>query len=356
MARIKIALAGVGNCASSLVQSLHHYATTQSSTQNAGLAHPLLGSYTAGDIEVVAAFDIDRRKVGQDLSKAIFAEPNQAPRFAQVPATKVVVQRAPTLDGITPELRELVQESDAKPVDIAATLKKTGARTLVGLLPGGAAKATQYYAEECLKAEVAYINTAPVILASDAQWAQRFKEAKTVVVGDDLMSQLGSTALHRALVDFLVKRGVHIVSTYQLDVGGGTESLDGIARAREQKRQIKSESVATEIPYEVPVTAGSTDYVYFLENRRESFFYLRGRYVGNAELALDIRFTSMDAPNSTSILLDIIRAVQIGIDRGFAGPIDEICAYGFKRPPRPIPLALSEVVFDYFIKSTRPAP
>jgi myo-inositol-1-phosphate synthase len=294
--------------------------------------------------------------VGQDLSKAVFAAPNQAPRFAQLPTTKVVVQRAPTLDGITPELRELVQESDAKPVNVATALKRTGARILVGLLPGGAAKATQYYAEECLKAGVAFINTAPVILASDAEWAHRFKEAKTIVVGDDLMSQLGSTALHRALVDFLVKRGVHVVSTYQLDVGGGTESLDGIARAREQKRQIKSESVATEIPYEAPVTAGSTDYVHFLENRRESFFYLRGRYVGNAEITLDIRFTSMDAPNSTSILLDIIRSVQIGIDRGFVGPIDEICAYGFKRPPRPVPLALSEVVFDYFIKSTRPAP
>jgi myo-inositol-1-phosphate synthase len=305
---------------------------------------------------VVAAFDIDRRKVGQDLSKAVFAAPNQAPRFAQLPTTKVVVQRAPTLDGITPELRELVEESDVKPVDVATALKRTGARILVGLLPGGAAKATQYYAEECLKAGVAFINTAPVILASDAEWAHRFKEAKTIVVGDDLMSQLGSTALHRALVDFLVKRGVHVVSTYQLDVGGGTESLDGIARAREQKRQIKSESVATEIPYEAPVTAGSTDYVHFLENRRESFFYLRGRYVGNAEITLDIRFTSMDAPNSTSILLDIIRSVQIGIDRGFVGPIDEICAYGFKRPPRPVPLALSEVVFDYFIKSTRPAP
>jgi myo-inositol-1-phosphate synthase len=356
VARIKIALAGIGNCASSLVQSLYHYATTQSSTENAGLAHPLLGSYTAGDIEVVAAFDIDRRKVDQDLGKAIFAEPNQAPRFAQVPVTKVDVRRAPTLDGITPELRELVHESDAKPVDIAATLKKTGARILVGLLPGGAAEATRYYAQECLKAGVAYINTAPVLLASEVQWAQRFKDAKIIVVGDDLMSQLGSTALHRALIDFLVKRGVHVMSTYQLDVGGGTESLDGIARAREHKRQIKSESVATEIPYEAPVTAGSTDYVHFLENRRESFFNLRGRYVGNAELTLDIRLTSMDAPNSTSILLDIIRAVQIGIDRGFAGPIDEICAYGFKRPPHPIPLTLSEVVFDYFIRSTRPAP
>jgi len=355
MGNIKIALAGVGNCASSLVQAIYHYGKSGKSNDNTGVAHPLLGSYTVGDIDIVAAFDVDRRKVGRDLAQAIFAEPNNAPRFAQVPETGVIVQRGPTLDGITSELRSLVQESEAELVDVAEVLRKSGAKILVGLLPGGASKATYFYAEECLKAGVAYINTAPVFLASDPKWAQRFQQAGVPVVGDDLMSQLGSTALHRALLDFLVKRGVYVMESYQLDVGGGTESMDALYRARDQKRNVKSTCVAAEVPYQVPVTAGSTDYVSFLGNRRESYFWLRGRYIGGAELTLDIRFTSMDAPNSTSILLDIIRAVQIGLDRGFAGPIEEICAYGFKRPPRPMPLALSEVIFDYFVRSTRPA-
>lgn len=354
MAKIPIALAGIGNCASSLVQALHHFGNQKESDEYAGLAHPLIGEYKISDIKIVAAFDVDKRKVGQDLSQAIFAEPNNAYQFASVPKTGVTVQRGPTKDGITPETRELIDESNDSPVDVAKVLKESDANLLVGLLPGGAKDATFFYAEEALKAGIAYVNTSPVILASNMEWAQRFHEAKTPLVGDDLMSQLGATALHRALLDFLVKRGVRIVESYQLDVGGGTESLDALHRARDQKRSMKTKIVSTEVPYDVPVTAGSTDYVYFLENRRESYFYLRGRYVGDAELKIDMRLVSQDAPNSTSILLDVIRGVQIGIDRGFAGPIDAVCSYGFKAPPRPYPLEISEAIFDRFIRSTRP--
>ena len=319
-----------------------------------GLANPILGAYAVSDIEVVAAFDIDSRKVGQDVSKAIFAKPNNAPIFAKVPLMKVIVQRGPTLDGIAPEVREIVKESDAKPLNVASVLQESGAAMLLGLLPGGAVEASQFYAEEALKAGVAYVNSAPVPLASDFDWAKRFREAKVPIVGDDLMSQLGATALHRALLDFLVNRGVHIDESYQLDVGGGTESMDSLHRARDQKRAMKTQSVSTEVPYDVPVTAGSSDYVYFMENRRESYFYLKGRYIGDTELKIDLRLISMDAPNSTSILLDVIRGVQIGLDRGFVGPIDAICSYGFKTPPRPYPLTLSESIFDQFIRSTRP--
>ncbi len=352
MAKIKIALAGVGNCASSLVQALHHYRTTGSSTENAGLAHPVLGTYSLDDIEVVAAFDVDGRKVGKDLSQAIFAEPNNAPQFAKVPTSKIIVKRGPTKDGITPELRELIKESDAKPIDVAAALKESGAAILIGLLPGGAKEATYFYAKECLKARVAYINTSPVYLASEKQWADQFKEAKIPLVGDDLMSQLGATALHRALLDFLIKRGVHVVESYQLDVGGGTESLDALHRARDQKREMKTKIVSTEVPYEVPVTAGSSDYVYFLKNRRESYFYLVGNYIGNAELRIDLRLVSMDAPNSTSILLDVIRGVQVALNRGLTGPINAVCAYGFKSPPELYPLEICEALFSHFIQSS----
>lgn len=354
MGKIKIAIAGVGNCASSLVQALHHFGNPEKVKESPGLAHPMLGDYSVADVKIVAAFDIDSRKIGKDLNQAIYAEPNNSPKFTEVPSTKVTVQRGPTLDGITPELRELVKESDAKPVDVARVLKESGAQILVGLLPSGAEKATRFYAEEGLKAGCAYVNTSPVPLASDLDWAQRFRKENLALVGDDLMSQLGATALHRALLDFLVKRGVKIAESYQLDVGGGTESLESLHRARDQKRAMKTSIVSTEIPYEVPVTAGSTDYVYFLGNRRESYFYLKGRYIGDTDLTIDLRLVSMDGPNSTSILLDVIRALQIGIDRGFTGPIDAICSYGFKAPPRPYPLSLSEAIFEHYIRSTRP--
>ncbi len=354
MGKIKIALAGVGNCASSLVQAIHHYGNPQKAKESAGLAHPMLGNYAVSDIKIVTAFDIDQRKIGKDLSKAIFAQPNNAPQFADVPSMNVIVQRGPSLDGITSELRELVKESKAKPIDVSATLSKNKVNVLVGLLPSGASEATYHYAEAALKAGCAFVNTSPVLLASDRKWAQRFSDAKIPVVGDDLMSQLGATALHRALLDFLVKRGVRIQESYQLDVGGGTESLESLYRARDQKRSMKSKIVSTEIPYEVPVTAGSTDYVYFLGNRRESYFYLRGKYIGDADFKIDLRLVSQDAPNSTSILLDVIRGVQIGVDRGFCGPIDAVCSYGFKAPPRPYPLSVSETIFEHYIRSTRP--
>ncbi|MFX1575697.1 MAG: inositol-3-phosphate synthase [Promethearchaeota archaeon] len=354
MSKIKIAIAGVGNCASSLVQALQHYGHPDTAEESAGLAHPMLGNYTVSDIEIVSAFDVDQRKVGKDLSKAIFASPNNAPTFAKVPAMKIPVQRGPTLDGITSELRELVKESEAKPVDITTALKESKVDILLGLLPSGASKATYHYATAALNAGCAYINTSPVLLASDREWANRFLKAKMPVVGDDLMSQLGATALHRALLDFLVKRGVRIQESYQLDVGGGTESLESLHRARDQKRSLKTNIVSTEVPYAVPVTAGSTDYVYFLGNRRESYFYLRGKYIGDADFKIDLRLVSQDAPNSTSILLDVIRGVQIGLDRGFTGPIDAVCSYGFKAPPRPYPLSVSETIFEHFIRSTRP--
>ncbi len=354
MGKIKIALAGVGNCASSLVQALHHYGTPSKATDSAGLAHPMIGNYTVSDIEVVAAFDVDKRKVGKDLSQAIFAEPNNAPKFTDIPDMKILTQRGPTLDGLTPEVRELVEESNSKPVDITATLKESGAKILVGLLPSGATETTFFYAEQALNAGCGYVNTSPVFLANDQEWVERFRKAKLTLAGDDLMSQIGATALHRALLDFLVKRGVRIMESYQLDVGGGTESLESLYRARDRKRSMKTKIVSTEVPYEVPVTAGSTDYVYFLGNRRESYFYLRGQYIGNADFKIDLRLVSQDAPNSTSILLDVIRAMQIGIDRGFAGPIDAVCSYGFKAPPRPYPLSLSETIFEHFIRSTRP--
>ncbi|MFX1582343.1 MAG: inositol-3-phosphate synthase [Promethearchaeota archaeon] len=354
MGKIKIALAGIGNCASSLVQAIYHYGNPTKATESAGLAHPMIGNYAVSDIEIVAAFDVHQDKVGKDLSEAIFAHPNNAPKFTEVQTKNVVVQRGPTLDGITPELSELVKESTAKPVDIPGVLKESGAHILVGLLPSGASEATYHYAGAALQAKCAYINTSPVMLASDRKWAQRFHEETLSIVGDDLMSQVGATALHRALLDFLVKRGVHIKESYQLDVGGATESLESLTRARDQKRSMKTNIVSKEVPYEVPITAGSTDYVYFLGNRRESYFYLRGQYIGNADFKIDLRLISEDAPNSTSILLDIIRGVQIGIDRGFTGPIDAVCSYGFKAPPHPYPLSLSETIFEHFIRSTRP--
>ncbi len=354
MGKIKIALAGIGNCACSLVQALHHYGHPSKAAESAGLAHPMIGNYAVSDIEVVAAFDVVQEKVEKDLSDAIFVQPNNAPKFTDLPTSKIIVQRGPTLDGLTSNLEELVTESNTKPVDIAHALNESKARILVGLLPSGASEAVYHYASAAMDSGCAYINTSPVMLASDRNWAQRFNDTQLPVVGDDLMSQIGATALHRALLDFLVKRGVRIQESYALDVGGGTESLESLTRARDQKRSLKTNIVSKEVPYQVPITAGSTDYVYFLGNRRESYFYLRGQYIGDADFKIDLRLVSEDAPNSTSILLDVIRGVQIGIDRGFTGPIDAVCSYGFKAPPRPYPLSLSETIFEHFIRSTRP--
>jgi myo-inositol-1-phosphate synthase len=348
MPKIKVALAGVGNCASAFIQGLRYYSMF---TENpAGLRNPKLGGFTPSDIQVVAAFDVDKRKVGKDLAEAIFSPPNNAPRVTDIPATTVTVQKAPTLDGIGKSAENIIQPSSQPDANVSEALRKADAEILVNLLPSGAANASRYYAEQALTANCAFINATPTYIASDAAWAKKFETAKLPLAGDDLIDQVGSTTLHKTLLKLLSNSGVKITETYQLDVGGGTESLDTLDRTRETKRTIKTQSVASALPYKAEIVAGSTDYVDFLQNKRDSYFWISGTYFCNAPMQIDLKFSTVDAPNAGSVLFDVVRATKIALNKKQAGALIPLCAYAFKRPPQMMPLETAEEKFTTFIK------
>ena len=353
MPKIRVALAGVGNCASSLVQGVSHYATAEKEEQALGLRHLFLSGYHPRDIEFVSAFDIEARKVGKDLSNAIFSKPNNTFKIAPVPKLDVHVLKGPVLDGVGPLVRKVVKESTQPEADVARELKRSRAEILVNLLPSGAVKATEWYAEQALKAGCAFVNVTPVFIASNTVWAERFEKANLPLVGDDLADQVGSTAVHKTLLKLLSEQGVRINETYQLDVGGGTESLDTLDRTRELKRVVKTQSVESVLPYKASVVAGSTDYVDFLENRRDSFFWIKGFYFGKVPMLLDLRLSTVDAPNVGSVLFDVIRAVKSALDRGIGGVLTSVSAYAFKHPLEPAALEIAERWFDEFILRKR---
>ncbi len=353
MPKIKVALAGVGNCASAFIQGLRYYSMF---TENqVGLRNPKLGGFTPSDIQVVAAFDIDNRKVGKDLSEAIFAPPNNAPRIIDMPATGVTVKKAPTLDGVGKSVQSIIQPSSQPDANAAEALRAAGAEILVNLLPSGAANASRYYAGQALAANCAFINATPTYIASDAAWARKFETAHLPLAGDDLVDQVGSTALHKTLLKLLSDNGVKITETYQLDVGGGTESMETLDRTREAKRTIKTQSVASALPYKAEIVAGSTDYVDFLQNKRDSYFWISGTYFCNAPMQIDLKFSTVDAPNAGSVLFDVVRATKIALNKKLNGALVPLCAYAFKRPPQMMPLETAEKAFTAFIKENTSA-
>ena len=349
MPKTKIALIGVGNCASALIQGLQYYGKFEKKEEFVGLRNPTLGGLTPKDIQVVAAFDIDDRKVGKDLSEAIFAKPNNAPKVADVPKTGIVVQKGPLLDGVGKSAETVVQVSKLVDCDVAKILKQSGAEIVINLIPSGAAKASNWYAEQALNAGCGFVNATPNSIASDQSWAKRFAAAGLPLVGDDLVDQVGSTALHKTLLQLLSQSGVKITETYQLDVGGGTESMDTMERSRDTKRKIKTQAVASSLPYKTEVVAGSTDFVDFLQNKRDSYFWIRGTYFCDAPMQIDLKFCTVDAPNAGSVLFDILRAMKLALNKKQKGAIEAICAYGFKRPPQMLPLAAAEEAFKCFV-------
>ena len=346
MPKTKVALIGVGNCASALIQGLQYYGKTE---KKEGLRNPILGGLTPDDIQVVAAFDIDERKVGKDLSEAIFAAPNNTPKVANIPKTGVTVHKGPLLDGVGESTRTVVQISKAADSDVAKLLMQSGAEIVLNLLPSGAAKASEFYAEQAVAAKCGFVNATPNFIASDSKWAEKFASAGLPLVGDDLVDQVGSTALHRTLLQLLAVNGVKITETYQLDVGGGTESMDTMDRTRDAKRAIKTESVASTLPYKTEVVAGSTDYVDFLQNKRDSYFWISGTYFCNAPMKIDLKFSTVDAPNAGSVLFDVVRAVKLALNKKLKGAVEEVCAYGFKHPPQILGLEAAEEVFKKFV-------
>ncbi|MEM3725326.1 MAG: inositol-3-phosphate synthase [Candidatus Bathyarchaeia archaeon] len=349
MPKINVALVGVGNCASALVQGLRYYGKFEREEESVGLRNLYLGGFHPREIKIVAAFDIDNRKVGKDLAEAIFAAPNNAPKIVDVPPTNVTVHKGPVMDGVGEYTRNLIQMSDASEANVAKVLKEADAEIVVNLLPSGAVKASQWYAEQALLAGCAFVNATPAFIASYAAWGKRFDQARLPLVGDDLIDQVGATTLHKTLLKLLSMHGVRITETYQLDVGGGTESLDTLDRTRSIKRNIKTKSVETALPYKAEVVAGSTDYVDFLQNRRDSYFWIRGVYFCNTPMQIDLKLSTVDAPNAGSVLLDVIRAVKIALNRKLAGVVLPICAYAFKHPPQLVPLEVAEKMFAEFV-------
>ena len=348
MPKVKVALIGVGNCASAFIQGLHYYGKLEKTEDSTGLRNPEIGGLAPKDIQVVAAFDVDERKVGKDLAEAIFAKPNNAPRIAVVSSTGVVINKGSLLDGVGDSTKNIVNVSKAPDSNVVKVLKGNGAEIVINLLPSGAAEASRWYAEQALKAGCGFVNTTPNFIASDPKSAKRFSDAGLPLVGDDLVDQIGSTTLHKTLLRLLSMSGVKINETYQLDVGGGTESLDTMDRTRDAKRLIKTESVASSLPYKAEVVAGSTDYVDFLQNKRDSYFWISGVYFGNAPMQIDLKFSTVDAPNAGSVLFDVVRAVKLALSKKQKGAVNAVCAYGFKHPPKMLPLEVAEAEFKKF--------
>jgi myo-inositol-1-phosphate synthase len=348
LAKIRVGLIGVGNCASAIVQGVYYYSSTGKEGYK-GLKYPNIGGFHPEDVEFVCAFDVAKGKVGKDLSEAIFAPPNNSPKIAEVPRLGVEVLKGPVMDGLNEYARKIIEVDSSKDVDVAEKLEESGVEIVINLLPGGAQKASLWYAEESLKAGCAFINATPTIIASDPAWDIRFHKAGLPIVGDDLMDQVGATFMHKTVLEALAKRGVSISETYQLDVGGGMESAD-IERVWGTKRMIKTKTVESTLPYKASVVAGSTDFVEFLGNRRDSYIWVSGTYFGGASFEMEIRLNTLDAPNAGSILLDVIRSVKIALNRGDAGHILPISAYAFKHPSKILPLQETEKLFEEYIK------
>lgn len=351
MPKIKVAIAGVGNFGSSLVQGINFY--KQEDNEGLGLIYENIGQYTVDDIEIVAAFDVLKSKVGKDLSEAIFAEPNNVIKIIDLEKTGIIVQKGNILDGISEKMQDLLEIDTSKEADVIKVLKDSQAEILVVMIPSGAPEATKFYADCALKAGCAFINTTPTDIVWDPEFVNKFKGAGLPVAGDDLMNQIGSTILHRNILQILTERGVNVKESYCLDVGGGNESLNALERARMIKRKYKTEAVKSELPFEFPLVAGSTDYVDFLENTRDSYFWILGTIFGKAPIKIDIRLSTVDSPNGFAILVDIIRGIKIALDRKVSGPVESISAYGFKNPPKRANIEESCIWLEDFIAGRR---
>ncbi|MCE8425151.1 MAG: inositol-3-phosphate synthase [Candidatus Methanoperedens sp.] len=336
MAKIRIAIAGVGNCASSLIQGLEYYNNIKASDELVpGLMHNSLGEYLISDIKPVAAFDVDRRKVGTDLSQAIFSEPNCTKKFADVPEMDVEVMKGNVLDGVAPHMTDFFQvDEKQKPVDVASVLKRSKADVLINYLPVGSEEAVKWYASRALEAGCAFINCIPVFIASNKEWADKFKKAKLPIIGDDIKSLVGATIVHRALIQTIVERGARIDSTYQLNIGGNTDFRNMTDQGRLKSKKIsKTESVASQIPYDAYVYAGPNGCIDCLNDNKICHLKIDFRLFGDVPAYIDLKLSVEDSPNSAGVVVDAIRVAKIALDRKIGGPIFPASAYFMKHPP-----------------------
>jgi myo-inositol-1-phosphate synthase len=355
MAKIKVAIAGIGNCASALLQGISYYQSNQSpETEIVGLAQYEIQGMKPSDIEIVAAYDVGQEKVGKDLSEAIFSKPNNTVKIAEVEPTGVRVQKAPVFDGIGKYLSPIVKISQEPAVDVAKGIKESGAEILVNYLPVGSTNAVRFYAGEALKAGVAFVNAMPVFIASEKEWQEKFGRAGLPCAGDDVMSQLGATVLHKTIVKLCVDRGVKIDETYQLNIGGDADFLNMLEESRlVDKRVSKTSAVRAMSPYEVPTRIGPSDYVPFLDNDKICYIWLKGRYFGNIPLTIDLKLHVIDAFDSAGVMVDAIRGTKVAINRGVSGPLESVSSFCFKHPPVQMPYNVAKEAFLEFVAGNR---
>ncbi|WP_069805352.1 inositol-3-phosphate synthase [Thermogemmatispora onikobensis] len=356
--KVRVAIVGVGNCASSLVQGVYYYRNAKPEDFVPGLMHVTLGGYHISDIEFSAAFDIDQNKVGKDLAEAIYAAPNNTYRFADVPPLGVKVYRGMTHDGLGKYLSQVVTKAPGKTDDVVRILKDTGTDVLVNYLPVGSETATKWYVEQVLQAGVAFVNCIPVFIAREQYWQERFKEAGLPMIGDDIKSQVGATIVHRVLAKLFRDRGVRLERTMQLNVGGNTDFYNMLERERlESKKISKTNAVTSQLDYELPpenVHIGPSDYVAWLQDRKWAYIRLEGRTFGDVPLNLELKLEVWDSPNSAGVVIDAVRLAKLALDRGLSGTLLGPSAYLMKSPPVQYPDDVARAMTEAFIRGEEP--
>jgi len=353
---IRVAIAGVGNCASALIQGVEYYKNTKENSKVPGLMHVNFGGYHIRDIEFVAAFEVNKLKIGRDLSEAIFAKPNCCVRFANMPNLGVRVLPGPILDGVAAHMKNPFNTYDENkdPADVVDVLKESQADMLLNFLPVGSFHGTRHYAQACLKTGCAFVNCIPEFITSEPQWANKFEDGGLPVAGDDVKSQVGATIIHRALIELLVSRGIRIERTYQLNVGGNTDFLNMTTEDRlETKRESKISALTSLTPYEIDAWAGPNGYIPFLEDNKICHLYIQGRKFGDIPVSIDLKLSVQDSPNSAGMVIDVIRATKMALDRGIKGPLTSISAYAFKHPPVQVSDHIARQWVEDFIQGKR---
>ena len=357
MGAIRVAIVGVGNCASSLVQGVEYYRNADASQSVPGLMHVTFGDYHVRDVQFVAAFDVDAKKVGFDLAEAINSSENNTIRICDVPPTGVIVQRGRTLDGLGKYYQETITESDAEPVDVVAELRRNKVDVLVSYLPVGSEEADKFYAQCAIDAGVAFVNALPVFIASDPEWAAKFEKAGVPVIGDDIKSQVGATITHRVMAKLFEDRGVVLDRTYQLNVGGNMDFKNMLERERlESKKISKTQSVTSNLTGPLGgkiadrnVHIGPSDYVAWLDDRKWAYVRLEGRAFGDAPLNLEYKLEVWDSPNSAGVVIDAVRLAKLGLDRGLSGTLEGPSAYLMKSPPIQHPDEVAREMVEAYI-------
>ncbi|MCW4054922.1 MAG: inositol-3-phosphate synthase [Candidatus Bathyarchaeota archaeon] len=357
MPEIRVALAGVGNSASALIQGTQYYKDAKEKTTVPGLMHVNFGGYHISDVKFVAAFEVNKEKIGKDLSEAIFTPPNCVVKISEVPHLNVKVLSAPIMDGVASHMEGVFNVYDEKKegsADVVQVLKDTKAQVLVNYLPVGSREATRFYAQAAMDAGCAFVNCIPEFIASDPEWSKKFENAGLPVAGDDIKSQVGATILHRNLVRLCLDRGVIVDETYQLNLGGDTDFLNMTVEERlKTKRISKTEAVTSLVPYELPTRIGPSDYVHFLNNKKICYITLKGRKFGDRPITINAKLEVEDSPNSAGVVIDLIRAVKLALDRKIKGTLISVSSYAFKHPPIQVPDSTAKQWTEDYIEGKR---